>query len=59
MITAFAVSIPLLLVIIAVSIGLAAWPALSRSGFSFLTGSKWTFIFCLAIMVFLAIFRTN
>ena len=40
MITAFAVSIPLLLVIIAVSIGLAAWPALSRSGFSFLTGSK-------------------
>lgn len=41
MITAFAVSIPLLLVIIAVSIGLAAWPALSRSGFSFLTGSKW------------------
>ena len=40
-ITAFAVSIPLLLVIIAVSIGLAAWPALSRSGFSFLTGSKW------------------
>jgi hypothetical protein len=25
----------------------------------FLTGSKWTFIFCLAIMVFLAIFRTN
>lgn len=41
MITAFAVSIPLLLVIIAVSIGLAAWPALSRSGLSFLTGSKW------------------
>lgn len=40
-ITAFAVSIPLLLVIIAISIGLAAWPALSRSGFSFLTGSKW------------------
>jgi phosphate transport system permease protein len=40
-ITAFAVSIPLLLVIIAVSIGLAAWPALSRSGLSFLTGSKW------------------
>jgi phosphate transport system permease protein len=40
-ITAFAVSIPLLLVIIAISIGIAAWPALSRSGFSFLTGSKW------------------
>ena len=40
-ITAFAVSIPLLLVTIAVSIGLAAWPALSRSGLTFLTGSKW------------------
>ncbi|MDO8502111.1 MAG: phosphate ABC transporter permease subunit PstC [Gemmatimonadaceae bacterium] len=40
-ITAFAVSIPLLLVVIAISIGLAAWPALSRSGISFLTGSKW------------------
>ena len=40
-ITAFAVSIPLLLVIIAVSIGLAAWPALSRSGLSFLTSSRW------------------
>lgn len=41
MITAFAASIPLLLVIIAVSIGVAAWPALSKSGMSFLTGSKW------------------
>jgi phosphate transport system permease protein len=41
MITAFAVSIPLLLIVIAISIGLAAWPALSRSGVSFLTGSKW------------------
>jgi len=40
-ITAFAISIPLLLVVIAVSIGLAAWPALSRSGLSFLTSSKW------------------
>lgn len=40
-ITAFAVSIPLLLVIIAISIGLAAWPALSRSGLSFITGSEW------------------
>jgi phosphate transport system permease protein len=40
-ITAFAVSIPLLLVIIAISIGIAAWPALSRSGLSFHTGSKW------------------
>lgn len=41
MITAFAASIPLLLVIIAVSIGVAAYPALSKSGLSFLTGSKW------------------
>ena len=40
-ITAFAVSIPALLVIIAISIGLAAWPALSRSGISFLTESTW------------------
>jgi phosphate transport system permease protein len=40
-ITAFAVSIPLLLVVIAISIGVAAWPALSRSGFSFLTASRW------------------
>jgi phosphate transport system permease protein len=30
-----------LLVIIAISIGIAAWPALSKSGLSFLTGSKW------------------
>jgi phosphate transport system permease protein len=41
LITAFAVSIPVLLVIIAISIGLAAWPALSRSGLSFLTESTW------------------
>jgi phosphate transport system permease protein len=41
LITAFAVSIPVLLVIIAISIGIAAWPALSKSGLSFLTGSKW------------------
>lgn len=41
LITAFAVSIPVLLVVIAVSIGIAAWPALSKSGLSFLTGSKW------------------
>jgi phosphate transport system permease protein len=40
-ITAFAVSIPFLLIIIAISIGIAAWPALSRSGLSFVTGSKW------------------
>ncbi|HEX6575486.1 MAG TPA: phosphate ABC transporter permease subunit PstC [Gemmatimonadaceae bacterium] len=41
LITAFAVSIPALLIIIAVSIGIAAWPALSHSGFSFLTESTW------------------
>lgn len=40
-ITAFAVSIPVLLVIIAISIGVAAWPALSRTGLSFLTDSMW------------------
>jgi len=40
-ITAFAVSIPLLLLLIAISIGVAAWPALARSGLSFVTGSKW------------------
>jgi phosphate transport system permease protein len=41
LITAFAASIPLLLLIIAVSIGVAAWPALSQFGFSFLTESTW------------------
>jgi phosphate transport system permease protein len=40
-ITTFAVSIPALLIVIAISIGLAAWPALSSSGWTFLTGSKW------------------
>jgi phosphate transport system permease protein len=40
-ITAFAVFIPLLLILIAISIGIAAWPALSRSGLSFVTGSTW------------------
>lgn len=40
-ITAFAVFIPLLLILIAISIGIAAWPALSRSGLAFLTSSKW------------------
>lgn len=41
LITAFALCIPLLLVIIALSILLAAWPALSSSGWSFVTGSHW------------------
>jgi len=40
-ITAFAISIPLLLLLIAISIGIAAWPALSRMGLSFVTGSEW------------------
>jgi len=39
--TTFAVLIPLLLLLIAVSIGIAAWPALSQFGFSFITESKW------------------
>ena len=41
-ITAFAAVIPLLLVLIAISIGIAAWPAISRFGLSFLTDSKWS-----------------
>ncbi len=40
-ITVFAAAIPLLLILIAVSIAVAAWPALSRAGFSFITGSTW------------------
>ena len=40
-ITAFAVCIPLLLIVIAVSILLAAWPALSQAGLSFVSGSEW------------------
>lgn len=40
-ITSFAVLIPLLLLLIAVSIGIAAWPALSRFGMSFITSSEW------------------
>jgi phosphate transport system permease protein len=40
-ITAFAAAIPLLLVLIAVSTFAAAWPALTRSGLSFLTQSRW------------------
>lgn len=41
LITGFALCIPLLLVIIAISILLAAWPALSKAGLTFLTGSRW------------------
>lgn len=40
-ITAFAITIPALLVLIAVSILIAAWPALSTAGFGFITGSRW------------------
>ncbi|HZK77863.1 MAG TPA: phosphate ABC transporter permease subunit PstC [Gemmatimonadaceae bacterium] len=39
--TAFAALIPLLLLLIAVSIGIAAWPALSQFGLSFITKSEW------------------
>lgn len=39
--TAFAVSVPALLVLIAAVIVVAAWPALHEFGFGFLTGSSW------------------
>jgi phosphate transport system permease protein len=41
MITIFAMSIPALLIVIAIAILVAAWPALSHSGLSFITGSTW------------------
>jgi phosphate transport system permease protein len=40
-ITIFAVCVPLLLVLIALEVGVAAWPALHQFGFSFLTSSTW------------------
>jgi phosphate transport system permease protein len=40
-ITVFALCIPLLLIVIAASILIAAWPALSTAGLSFLTDSHW------------------
>ena len=40
-ITAFAACVPVLLVAIAISIAIAAWPALHTFGFSFLTSSDW------------------
>jgi phosphate transport system permease protein len=40
-ITFFALCIPALLILIAVEITIAAWPALSRFGFGFLTSSEW------------------
>lgn len=39
--TAFALAIPLLLVLIAYEVGTAAWPAFHRFGLSFLTSSDW------------------
>ncbi|MBA3889443.1 MAG: phosphate ABC transporter permease subunit PstC, partial [Gemmatimonadaceae bacterium] len=40
-ITAFAVCIPLLLILIAYEIAIAAWPALRQFGFGFVTSSVW------------------
>jgi phosphate transport system permease protein len=40
-ITAFAACVPLLLIVIAAEIGVAAWPALHTFGFSFLVSSDW------------------
>ena len=40
-ITFFAICIPALLILIAIEITVAAWPALSRFGFGFLTSSEW------------------
>lgn len=39
--TAFALSIPLLLVLLGIEVAVAAWPALSTFGVSFLTTSRW------------------
>ena len=39
--TAFAACVPLLLLLIAIAIGAAAWPALRTFGFSFITTSEW------------------
>ena len=40
-ITGFASLVPILLLLIFVSVGIAAWPALRTFGFSFLTSSDW------------------
>ena len=40
-ITFFALCIPALLILIAIEITVAAWPALSKFGFGFLTSSEW------------------
>src|SRR5688500_17016996 len=39
--TAFALVIPALLILIAVAIGVAAWPAFASAGLSFITSSEW------------------
>jgi phosphate transport system permease protein len=39
--TGFALAVPLLLLLIALEVGVAAWPALSELGFGFLTSSRW------------------
>ncbi len=39
--TAFALSIPLLLVLLAIDVAAAAWPALKTFGVAFLTSSRW------------------
>lgn len=39
--TTFALCVPLLLILIAIAIGAAAWPAFRVAGFSFLTSSEW------------------
>ena len=40
-ITGFALCVPILLVLIALEIGVAGWPALREFGFAFLTSSTW------------------
>ena len=40
-ITAFALCVPLLLGLIAVEVGVAAWPAFQHFGLGFLTSSRW------------------
>jgi phosphate transport system permease protein len=39
--TAFALSVPLLLVLVGIEVGAAAWPAFKAFKFSFLTSSRW------------------
>ncbi len=41
-ILAFALCVPLLLLLIALAVGIAAWPALREFGLSFLTSSRWS-----------------